>query len=281
MAATPAKSLILDLLATLKPGSVMPIGALVEAGALFGVSGNNIRVSAARLLADGQIARDERGRYRLGERSAPIGNRVRSWRGLDRRTRTWGGGWISVLTSRVGRVAARRRERALRLLGFRRWRDGLWIRPDNLIPPLDDVRGELFELGLPAGDVVCRMGDFCAGDYETVCSLWDVEVMVEEHRRLRREIELGAARLPSLAVEEAMVESFLLGGRALRQLVNDPLLPEEICPSGERIALLSSMRAYDRLGRLAWSELLKRWEVPNLRAPLNGRSESERLRLVV
>ena len=61
-----AKSLILDLLSTLRPGSAMPVGALVEAGSLFGLSGNNVRVSIARLLAGGQIARDERGHYRLG-----------------------------------------------------------------------------------------------------------------------------------------------------------------------------------------------------------------------
>ena len=57
--------MILDLLATLKQGS-MPVGALVEAGELFGLAANAIRVAVARLLASGEIARDERGRYRLG-----------------------------------------------------------------------------------------------------------------------------------------------------------------------------------------------------------------------
>ena len=50
------KSLILDLLATLREGS-MPVRALVSAGALFGVGENNVRVSLARLYASGRVER--------------------------------------------------------------------------------------------------------------------------------------------------------------------------------------------------------------------------------
>jgi len=45
--------------------------------------------------------------------------------------------------------------------------------------------------------------------------------------------------------------------------------------------LLAAMKEYDRLGRLAWAELLKRWGVPYLRAPLDGRNEAERPRLAI
>ncbi|HSP97793.1 MAG TPA: PaaX family transcriptional regulator, partial [Candidatus Dormibacteraeota bacterium] len=61
-----ARGLVLDLLSTLRSGSAMSVGALVEAGALFGISENNVRVTVARLLASGHVARDERGAYRLG-----------------------------------------------------------------------------------------------------------------------------------------------------------------------------------------------------------------------
>ena len=56
------KRLILDLLATV-PQSSMPVGALVAAGYLFGISENNIRVTLARLRAARMIDTDERGRY--------------------------------------------------------------------------------------------------------------------------------------------------------------------------------------------------------------------------
>src|SRR6185369_11769610 len=90
-----AKSLILDLLSTLRRGT-MPVGALVEAGELFGIPGNNVRVALARLLAAGQVARDERGRYRLGATAEPVERRVRSWRELDRATRAWDGTWLAI-----------------------------------------------------------------------------------------------------------------------------------------------------------------------------------------
>ncbi len=271
--------MILDLLATLRAGAVMPVGVLVEAGGLFGISGNSVRVSAARLLADGQIARDERGYYRLGEKSIPIGRRIRSWRGLDRRTCAWNGGWIAVLAGRPGRAAVRRRERALGLLGFARLREALWVRPDNLASSLEELRVELGSLGLPDTDTLCRLRDLDAAHEARARELWNVERLTEECRGLRGEIERGSKRLASLSAEEAMVESFLLGGRALRRLVRDPLLPDEICPSRERDSLVEAMREYDRLGRLAWAEMLKRWGVPYLRAPLDGRIESERPRL--
>jgi hypothetical protein len=85
-----------------------------------------------------------------------------------------------------------------------------------------------------------------------------------------------STRLEKLSAGEAMVESFNVGGRALRQLILDPLLPEEIHPTAEREALFAAMTEYDRLGRLAWAELLGRFGVPHLRAPLDGRFETRR-----
>src|SRR5262245_36454900 len=105
------KSLILDLLSTLA-GGTMPVGALVEAGLLFELAGNSVRVALARLLAAGQVERDERGRYRLGSQAAPVDRRVHAWRHLDDRLTSWEGSWIGAGTS-AGEGG--RRERALRL----------------------------------------------------------------------------------------------------------------------------------------------------------------------
>ena len=87
---TTARSLILDLLSTLRRGT-MPVRALVEAGALLGIEENNIRVSVTRLDASGRIERDERGRYRLGPAVAALSGQLRSWRDLNDRTRRWRG----------------------------------------------------------------------------------------------------------------------------------------------------------------------------------------------
>ena len=54
-----------------------------------------------------------------------------------------------------------------------------------------------------------------------------------------------------------MVESFLLGGRVIRQIVLDPLLPEPLVPTQERTALVEALRRYDRAGRVCWSSFLQ------------------------
>ena len=60
-----ARSLILDLLSTLRRGAA-PVRALVAAAGLFGIGENSLRVALARLLAAGMVERDARGQYRLG-----------------------------------------------------------------------------------------------------------------------------------------------------------------------------------------------------------------------
>jgi phenylacetic acid degradation operon negative regulatory protein len=270
-----ARRLIIDLLSTLREGAAMPVGALVEAGGLFGLSGNNVRVSIARLLAGRQITRDERGRYRLGERTRPIGRRVRSWRDLNRTPRRWSGGWIAVHSAATGRAGKAARERALRLLGFAMLQRGLWLRPDNLAASIAEVRAELAALGLPKGDLVFSLCELDRDGERRARCLWDVGEIRRTHRELRGEIARSTARLPKLSTGAAMAESYLLGGRALRHLILDPLLPEQICPTAERDALFSAMRDYDRLGRLAWASLLKRFDVPYLRTPLEARVDAE------
>jgi phenylacetic acid degradation operon negative regulatory protein len=89
------RSLILDLLSTLRGGS-MPVGALVAAGGLFGIAENGVRVALSRLLRRDLAQRDERGRYRLGPRAAALNERVVSWRRIEERLRRWDGGWVGV-----------------------------------------------------------------------------------------------------------------------------------------------------------------------------------------
>lgn len=264
------KSLILDLLGTMRPGASMPVAALVEAAGLFGIPENNVRVALARLLEAGRVARDERGRYSHGAGALPIGRRVRGWRDLTGRVRTWRGGWVGVLCGPAERRRQRRRREVLRLLGFQALERTLWLRPDNLTVPLGDLRAELVGLGLPAGDLVCRLADLDAASERRARGLWDVAAIQRGHRASLRRLDTSAARLPHLPEREAMVESFLIGGEVLRTLVLDPLLPESICPTADRDRVLARMRDYDRAGRLAWARLLERHDVPCLRAPVDA-----------
>src|SRR5262245_27884516 len=157
----------------------MPVGALVDAGALFRLEGNAVRVALTRLLATGHVVRDQRGRYRLGPSAGPVERRVRSWRDLDRATRPWAeGAWIAVHHAAAAgpprRVAGSGRERALRLLGFRTLCPGLSLRPDNLRMPLEDLRRELSALGLPEAVLVCTLAGLDPVREARARGLWEV-----------------------------------------------------------------------------------------------------------
>jgi phenylacetic acid degradation operon negative regulatory protein len=268
-----AKGFVLDMLSTLR-GGVIPVRALVSAAALLGIAENNVRVALARLLAAGQVRRDERGRYGLGASAEPVGRQVRSWREIEERTARWDGGWIGVhgpgAGSRSG--AARRAERALRLLGFRTLAPGLEIRPDNLRGGVAQVREQLYELGLERGTPVFAMRDLDAASEAQARRLWDVAALRVGYRRSLTELERSERRLARLPERASMVESFRVGGHVIRQLVLDPLLPEPLVPAEERAALVRALRRYDRLGRTCWARFMRDAGAPHFHAPADTRT---------
>jgi phenylacetic acid degradation operon negative regulatory protein len=253
------KRLILDLLSTV-PQSAMPVAALVAAGHLFAISENNMRVTLARLRAAGMINQDERGRYGLARRAAPVGKHVLAWRDVEQRVRAWDGGWIGVHTAAVQRSerrAHRHGDRALRLLGFERFEAGLHVRPDNLNGGVEGVRQQLYALGLDAKVMVFGIRDLDATAERRARRLWDTAALRDGYRASLAALRKSDQRLADLPAHAALVESFRLGGRVIRQIVLDPLLPEPLVPTGERAALVQAMCRYDRAGRTCWSSFLK------------------------
>ena len=276
------RSLVLDLLSTLSTGSTMPVAALLEAAALFELAPGAIRVALARLLAAGRIERDERGRYRLGAAAAPVQSVVRGWRGLEGRSMPWDGTWWAVHDTGVGRRGpqARRHERALRLLGFRRLRPGLAVRPANLREGCAALREELQALGLSPRALVCALRELDSETDAKARALYDAPALRAAYRRTFAELEASSARLASLDPADAMRESFVVGGRAIQHLAQDPVLPPEIFDPRERDALARAMRDYDRRGRSCWAALLARYDVPHRRAPADTRVADGSDRLV-
>jgi phenylacetic acid degradation operon negative regulatory protein len=268
-----AKSLVLDLLSTIG-GHSMPVRALVAAAELFAIEENSLRVALARLLAIGILERDERGEYRLGSSANAVQQQVASWRRIEERARPWQGAWIGVhfsAAARGPRTEARRRERALRFLGFRELAAGLAVRPENLVGGLDDVQERLVKLGLARSVPVFVISELASELDLRARSLWDTAALVEHYRTSCRALAESEARLPDLTDEHAMVESFLLGGRVIRDLVYDPLLPEPIVPQAERRALVSAMQRYDRIGHGFWRPFFRSYRVSSLRAPVHAK----------
>jgi phenylacetic acid degradation operon negative regulatory protein len=247
------RSLILDLLSTLR-GRSAPVRALVRSARLFGIGENRLRVALARLLAEGRLERDERGRYRLGPAIAAVSERIHAWRTAEQSLRPWSGDWVAVHTADLEKgPAARRRARAFRLLGLRPLGSALQMRPDNLAGGVASLRERLRALGLEDSAPVGRLGQLDAASQDRACALWDGPALVRAYRKSLGLLEASAARLPQLSRDAARVESFRIGGSVLRQLALDPMLPEPLVPAGERGALVAAMRSYDRLGRRAWA----------------------------
>jgi phenylacetic acid degradation operon negative regulatory protein len=111
--------------------------------------------------------------------------------------------------------------------------------------------------------------------------LWDGATLRRLYQQRLRELVASEKRLETLPDDAAMVESFQLGRSIIRDLVLDPLLPDAICPSQDRQALVAAVRRYDRRGRLAWAGFLKRFDVPNIGTPLDGGHDLAPHRLAV
>jgi phenylacetic acid degradation operon negative regulatory protein len=265
-----AKSLVLNLLSSLR-GRAMPVRALVGAAGVFGIADETMRVALARLLAGGMVQRDERGLYRLAGKTRAVQSEVESWTDIEQRLVPWSGAWVAVHTAglpRSDRKAGRRRGRAFDFLGFRELEPGLWIRPDNLRGGVAAARRRLQALGLEDTAPVFRITELGPAQ-DRAAQLWRVDELRDGYRRVRADLERSAARLPKLARSRAMVESFVLGGKAIRGMVFDPLLPEPLVPVAERRALLEELKRYDKLGRQCWREFMKEQGAPHIEAPLD------------
>lgn len=247
---------MLDLLSTMPPDRPVAVGALVSAAGLFGIGENNLRVGLARLRAERLVESDERGFYRLGSRARAVDQKVRSWRTIEDGLRAWDGGWVGVHAaepSRGDRSAVRRHERALRLLGFRRLdAGGLHLRPDNLAGGVAALRSQLGQLGLGQKALVFRVTALDDAAERRARGLWNAPAIDAGYDTAMRELSASTARLPTLPREEAMVESFLVGGAVVRRIVLDPLLPDPIVDTRKRRTLVETMRRYDVLGRRCW-----------------------------
>lgn len=245
------KLLVLTLLGISR--RTLAVRELVAIGSLFGFEQNAMRVAIARLSRRGDLE-NVGAAYALTTRAARLGRWAEEWRRGDRRLRRWRGDWLCVLhPTGVERTPRRKSARALERLGFRSERLSLWVRPDNLRKRRDDVAAELVDLGLVDGAEVFVGNSFSK---ETMAwwaqSLWPTEGIRSDLERSLREIEASRKQLDSLPTMRALVESYLVGDRAVRCLTRDPLLPDEICDGGPRRALTEALLEYDRVGRTLW-----------------------------
>jgi phenylacetic acid degradation operon negative regulatory protein len=269
-----ASSLVLDLLSAVGERPV-PVRALVRVAELFGLTENALRVALARLVSDGKVERNERGSYGLGAAAQPVQRRVTSWAKMEDRVVAWHGGWVAVHTAGVergSRAETKRRQRALEFSGMRELATGLYVRPDNLEGGVAAVRAELRDLGMPSNALVGALRDLDAETEARARGLWKADALDEACRVTTARLKKSGQELFDLPIEQAVVECFLLGGRAIRQLAFDPLLPEPIVEPALRRGLVEEMRRYDGAGRRIWRKFMVAQGAPALESLLTFRN---------
>jgi phenylacetic acid degradation operon negative regulatory protein len=255
------RSVVLNLV-RVSAQEALPVSRLVAVAHLFGFTENALRVAVARLVGDGLLESDERGSYRLGPSAAPVQAHVEDWRKGDARMRPWKGEWLAVaLGTKVERARRRATLRALSRLGFQEGLAGLWLRPDNLVASVAETVERLRSLGLEDGAQPFRARDFGDALSVRLRGLWPVRELAQGYERSLRDLQRSLRKLPVMPRQTALVQSFLLGGEAIRVLATDPLLPEAILSGEKRRELTELMLRYDAVGRRIWRGFAERPEL--------------------
>jgi len=258
MSSPAPKSLILNLMRAAEGRPVTAADAVTSA-ALFGIRENSVRVTLVRLAAAGLIESAGRGTYKLGPQAADLAHDLSGWRHSEERVIDWSGAWIMVSTGALGRsdrVALRRRDRALALLGFKALDSGLYVRPDNLKGRSAGARERLRRLGLESTAPVFTATDLDAELDAKARGLWQGEALTQGYLHTRQKLENWLSRWQDLELEVAARECYLLGNEAIRQLIFDPLLPDPLVDRQVRREFTQSVLTFDQTGHEIWRKLL-------------------------
>jgi phenylacetic acid degradation operon negative regulatory protein len=252
-AVTP-RSVVLNLVRVTERS--VSVRRLLAMGELFGCNANAMRVAITRLVADGRLESDERGSYRLAPAAVVVREHIEEWRRGEARIRAWRGDWLAIALP-IGAARATRRSSlsALTRLGLREGLPGLWVRPDNLRQAFGSTSERLRALGLEEGAELFRARDWSARTAERFASdLWPTQSLQDGYAAALRDLERSLEQLDSMPRETALVQTYLLGGEAIRVLATDPLLPAEIMAGETRAALTEAMLRYDAVGHALWRD---------------------------
>ncbi|MDF3149394.1 PaaX domain-containing protein, C- domain protein, partial [Streptomyces sp. T21Q-yed] len=135
-----ARSVVLSLLLGLHPPE-LPVKDLVGSVEPFGIAGSTLRAALSRMVAAGDLRRAD-AVYGLSDRL--LERQRRQDDAVHPETVPWGGDWEMVVVTATGRGPAERAELRSELTWLRlaELREGVWLRPANLLRPLPDGLGQ-------------------------------------------------------------------------------------------------------------------------------------------
>jgi phenylacetic acid degradation operon negative regulatory protein len=216
-----ARSVVASVLLGTHPPR-LSAAALVELCGRFGITGGTTRVALSRMVAAGELAAED-GHYRLIGEGLLSRQRAQD-DALDPPAGSWTGGWHMAVVVRSGRAAAERLElrRAFADARFAEWREGVWLRPDNLgrAVALSDESPVRWVEAQPHDDPAALAGE-----------LWDLAGWAARGEAL---LAAGPEDPGDLVTSEPEWSAavFAAAAATLRHLRTDPLLPDTLLPPG-------------------------------------------------
>lgn len=199
-----ARSVVLSLLLGLHPPE-LPVKELVRSVEPFGIAGSTVRAALSRMVAAGDLRRADTV-YRLSDRL--LERQRRQDDAVHPETLPWDGDWEMIVVTATGRGPAERAELRTELTRLRlaELREGVWLRPANLLRPLP-------------GDVAQVAQSYTARPDrpapELAASLWPLDAWARTGRALLARV--AHARRPS--------DRFTAFAAVVRHLLADPVLP--------------------------------------------------------
>lgn len=85
---------------------------------------------------------------------------------------------------------------------------------------------------------------------------WPTTKLEAAHIRLAEQLQQSRKKLAGRADGKAAAETLLLGRKAVRAILEDPLLPEEWGSDAGLRTLVAAMSDYDAIGKKVWSAYL-------------------------
>jgi phenylacetic acid degradation operon negative regulatory protein len=247
-----ARSVVASTLLGVDPPR-LPTRLLVRSGELFGISEGTTRVALSRMVAAGELVVEGRDHVlagRLLERQA----RQRASR--TPALRRWNGDWSMAVVTSSRRAVPDRAElrRAMRELRLGERREGVWMRPHNLVSGWADsaevVVARQCERFVSTPDGVDPI--------ELAARLWDLSEWTRRADEQRADLARVVVELEAGATD-ALGPGFVLSASVLRHLLDDPLLPSELLPAGwPGDALRADYDRYDRAFKTLWRDWFRR-----------------------
>ena len=260
------KTIILDVL-RLTRGGYCQAAKLIAVGELFDFKASTMRVALTRLLTGGKVEADGSSGYRMSSNTDLVSDYIEQWKLGDLRRKEWQkDDWLMVLLpSNPDRAVRTLSHTTLPFFGFRKAQNKVWVRPNNLLPALSELRALYQLVGLEPEALVFKAADIPNSEqFIWESTLWNTQELQSMYEQQLSKLTKSKARLDTLKVKDALRESFMIGGETINLLVKDPLLPDEMFCTPKREELRHTMCDYDACGQKIWTQFMGESSVFNV-----------------